>query len=158
MEALLVPRAPAVLRTASKRLAAIDAYCKLYQHCKVLALHGPLTHHVSHARARYSCRMAVHTASTLVVQYRPHSELEFGIQSETNITREVPGKLHKMSRQCFASPLMRPHAVVRLRLCIRTVRGVPAGPLVMLWAMEVLLMLLGSLLLLALFLLLVLPL
>ena len=32
MEALLVPRAPAVLRTASKRLAAVDAYCKLYQH------------------------------------------------------------------------------------------------------------------------------
>ena len=32
MEALLVPRAPAVLCTASKRLAAVDAYCKLYQH------------------------------------------------------------------------------------------------------------------------------
>ena len=32
METLLVPRAPAVLRTASKRLAAVDAYCKLYQH------------------------------------------------------------------------------------------------------------------------------
>ena len=32
VEALLVPRAPAVLRTASKRLAARDAYCKLYQH------------------------------------------------------------------------------------------------------------------------------
>ena len=30
--------------------------------------------------------MAVHTASTLVVPHRPHSELEFGIQSETNIT------------------------------------------------------------------------
>ena len=32
VEALLVPRAPAVLRTASKRLAAVDTYCKLYQH------------------------------------------------------------------------------------------------------------------------------
>ena len=30
--------------------------------------------------------MAVHTASTLVVQHRPHSELEFGVSSETNIT------------------------------------------------------------------------
>ena len=30
--------------------------------------------------------MAVHTASALVVPHRPHSELEFGIQSETNIT------------------------------------------------------------------------
>ena len=30
--------------------------------------------------------MAVHTASTLVVPHRPHLELEFGIQSETNIT------------------------------------------------------------------------
>ena len=29
VEALLVPRAPAVLRTASKRLAAVGAYCKL---------------------------------------------------------------------------------------------------------------------------------
>ena len=33
--------------------------------------------------------MAVHTASTLEVQYRPHSELEFGIQSETNITMSI---------------------------------------------------------------------
>ena len=30
--------------------------------------------------------MAVHTASTLEVQHRPHSELEFGVHSETNIT------------------------------------------------------------------------
>ena len=29
VEALLVPRASAVLRTASKRLAAVDTYCKL---------------------------------------------------------------------------------------------------------------------------------
>ena len=29
--------------------------------------------------------MAVHTASTLVVQHRPYSELEFGVQSEINI-------------------------------------------------------------------------
>ena len=29
VEALLVPRALAVLRTASKRVAAVDAYCKL---------------------------------------------------------------------------------------------------------------------------------
>ena len=33
--------------------------------------------------------MAVHTASTLEVQYRPHSELEFGVQSETNITSHM---------------------------------------------------------------------
>ena len=32
MEAFLVPRDPVVLHTASKRLAAVDAYCKLYQH------------------------------------------------------------------------------------------------------------------------------
>ena len=30
--------------------------------------------------------MAVHTASTLEVQHRPHSELEFGGHSEINIT------------------------------------------------------------------------
>ena len=30
--------------------------------------------------------MAVHTASTLEVQHRPHSELEFGVTSEINIT------------------------------------------------------------------------
>ena len=38
--------------------------------CKVLALHGLLTHHVSRARAQYRCHQAVHTASTLEVQYR----------------------------------------------------------------------------------------
>ena len=54
--------------------------------CKVLTLHGLLTRHVAHARARYRCRTAVHTASTLEVQYRPHSELEFRLHSETNIT------------------------------------------------------------------------
>ena len=37
--------------------------------------------------------MAVHTASTLVVQYRPHSELECGIQSESNITTGFGSKL-----------------------------------------------------------------
>ena len=54
--------------------------------CKVLTLHGLLTRHVAHARAQYRCHMAVHTASTLEVQHRPHSELEFGVQSEINIT------------------------------------------------------------------------
>ena len=37
--------------------------------------------------------MAVHTAITLVVPHRPHSELEFGIQSETNITTGFGNKL-----------------------------------------------------------------
>ena len=38
--------------------------------CKVLTLHGLLTRHVAHARARYRCRTAVHTASTLEVHNR----------------------------------------------------------------------------------------
>ena len=46
--------------------------------CKVLTLHGLLTRHVAHARARYRCRTAVHTASTLEVQYRTLSELSLG--------------------------------------------------------------------------------
>ena len=55
--------------------------------CKVLALHGLLlTHHVSHARARYRCCTAVHTASTLEVHADHYSVLEFGFHSETNIT------------------------------------------------------------------------
>ena len=36
--------------------------------------------------------MAVHTTSTLVIPHRPHSELKFGIQSETNITTGFGGK------------------------------------------------------------------
>ena len=38
--------------------------------CKVLTLHGLLTHHAAHACARYRCRTAVHTASTLEVPQR----------------------------------------------------------------------------------------
>ena len=38
--------------------------------CKVLTLHGLLTRHVAHARVRYRCRTAVHTASTFEVQHR----------------------------------------------------------------------------------------
>ena len=38
--------------------------------CKVLTLHGLLTCHVAHARARYRCRTAIHIASTLEVQYK----------------------------------------------------------------------------------------
>ena len=41
---------------------------------------------MSHARARYRCHTAVHTASTLEVRGRPHSVLEFGVSSEINIT------------------------------------------------------------------------
>ena len=39
--------------------------------CKVLDLDGLLTHHVSHAHARYRCHTAAHMASTLEV-YADH--------------------------------------------------------------------------------------
>ena len=54
--------------------------------CKVLTLHGLLTRHVAHARAWYRCYTAVYTASTLEVQHRTHSELEFRLPSDRNIT------------------------------------------------------------------------
>ena len=38
--------------------------------CKVLALHGLLTHHMARAHAWYRCHTAVHTASTWEVQHR----------------------------------------------------------------------------------------
>ena len=66
----------------------------VYAKCKVLALHGLLTCHVACALAWYRCHTAVHIASTLVVPHRPHSELEFGIQSETNITPSMHGLQH----------------------------------------------------------------
>ena len=55
-------------------------------HCKVLALYGLLTHHVPHACVQYRCHMAVHAASTLEVQDRPHLVLEFGVASEISNT------------------------------------------------------------------------
>ena len=62
-----------------------------------MTLHGLLTRHVASACAWYRCRTAVHTASTLLVQHRPHLELEFGLRSETNITgRQSCGKLHRV--------------------------------------------------------------
>ena len=39
---------------------------------------------MAHARARYRCHTAVHTASTLEVQHRPYSELSLGyLQRQT---------------------------------------------------------------------------
>ena len=70
------------------------AWLSLIQHlCKVLALHGLLTHHVSCAHVRYRCRTAVHIASTLEVQHRLHLELEFGHHSEINIATGFRSKL-----------------------------------------------------------------
>ena len=41
--------------------------------------------HMARARAQYRCGMTVHTASTLAVNYRLHSELELGYTTGDDI-------------------------------------------------------------------------
>ena len=70
-------------------------YVYVYVCCKVLTLHGLLTRHVAHAHARYRCRTAVHTASTLEVQHRTLSSWSLGYP-QTQTLQLVLGASQKL--------------------------------------------------------------